>query len=165
MFGFFKKKKHNSELFAVCNGQFKEISKVNDAVFAGKIMGDGFAITPDGDIAEVYSPIQGEVLSIFPTKHAITFKTNEGVEALIHMGLDTVVLRGDGFEIHVKVGDKIDENTHLATMNVGFMQEQGKETDIIVVLTNLEDNKTIELSALEGDLVTAKEKVGQVLIK
>lgn len=165
MFGFFKKKKHNSDLFAVCEGQFKDISQVNDTVFADKIMGDGYAIKPKGDVAEVYSPLQGEVLSIFPTKHAITFKTNEGVEALIHMGLDTVALKGDGFTIHVEVGDKIDINTHLATMNVAFMQEQGKETDIIIVVTNLEDNKTIEFTSVNNDEVQAKTKVGQVLIK
>lgn len=165
MFEFFKKKKQNSELFAVCDGRFKEISQVNDTVFADKIMGDGFAITPQNDIAEIYSPLQGKVLSIFPTKHALTFRTNEGVEALIHMGLDTVALNGEGFTIHVQVGDEIDESTHIATMNIALMQEQSKETDIIIVVTNLEDDKTIDFSAMSGDLVQAKIKIGQVLIK
>lgn len=165
MFGFFKKKKENVDLFSVCQGQFKDISQVNDTVFADKIMGDGYAIIPKAPSAQIYAPLKGEVLSIFPTKHAVTFKTPEGVEALIHMGLDTVALKGEGFEIHVEVGDKIDENTLLATMNVEFMQEQGKETDIIIVVTNLEQNKTISFVAEDGKAVEAKEKIGEVIIK
>ncbi|WP_392563730.1 glucose PTS transporter subunit IIA [Orbus wheelerorum] len=159
MFGLFKKKKKSVELFAVCNGTFKSIEKVNDTVFADKIMGDGFAVSPTTGKVDVYSPIKGKVLSIFPTKHAITFETEEGIEGLVHMGIDTVALKGDGFVVDVKEGQKIDQNTRLAQMDVDFITTQDKDCDIIVVFTNL-DNKKMAINQT-GD-VKKSQPIGSI---
>lgn len=162
MFGLFKKKTKICSLYSVCDGHFKNLSDVNDAVFAEKIMGDGYAITPNSGTVAVYSPLKGKVLSVFPTKHAITFQTSEGVEALIHMGLETVTLKGEGFEVHVKEGDSIDETTLIACMDVDFLVQKNCETDIIIVITNLEKNKTIELNPHQD--VSSMQMVGRVIV-
>lgn len=155
MFGLFKKKKKQVELFSVCNGTFKPIEKVNDTVFADKIMGDGFAVTPVDGKVQVNSPIKGKVMSIFPTKHAITFVTDEGIEGLVHMGIDTVALKGDGLTIHVEEGQRVDEHTLLADMDVDFITENGKDRDIIIVFTNLADNQKIAATQ-SGDVKKAQ---------
>lgn len=146
MFGLFKKKQKQVALFSVCDGTFKSIEKVNDTVFADKIMGDGFAVTPVSGKVSIHSPIKGKVMSIFPTKHAITFVTDEGVEGLVHMGIDTVALKGEGFTIHVQEGQSVDQNTVLAEMDIDFIVEQGKDIDVITVFTNLDDNKKLVIS-------------------
>ncbi|WP_392559555.1 PTS sugar transporter subunit IIA [Orbus mooreae] len=155
MFGLFKRKQKQVALFSVCDGILKSIEKVNDTVFADKIMGDGFAVTPVSGRVSINSPIKGKVMSIFPTKHAITFVTDEGVEGLVHMGIDTVALKGDGFNIFVEEGQSVDHNTRLAEMNVDFILEQGKDTDIITVFTNLDENKKLAISET-GDVKKAQ---------
>lgn len=160
MFGLFKKKKKQVELFSVCDGTFKTIDKVNDPVFADKIMGDGYAITPVAGKVQVNSPIKGKVMSIFPTKHAITFVTEEGVEGLVHMGIDTVALKGEGFNVYVEEGQSVDQNTLLADMDVDFVTEQGKDRDIIIVFTNLEENQKIVFN--QSSTVTKTQLVGNI---
>lgn len=160
MFGLFKKKKKAVDLFAVCDGTFKAIDQVNDTVFADKIMGDGFAISPVSGKVNVNSPIKGKILSVFPTKHAITFVSDEGVEGLVHMGIDTVALKGDGFIIDVQEGQKVDQNTRLAEMNVDFITEQNKDCDIIVVFTNLEDNKKLVIN--QTGSVKRSQQIGTI---
>lgn len=157
MFGLFKKKKKQEELFSVCDGTFKAIEKVNDAVFAEKIMGNGYAITPINGKVQVNSPIKGKIMSIFPTKHAITFVTEEGIEGLVHMGINTVALKGEGFTVHVNEGQTVDQNTLLADMDVEFIVEQGKDQDIIVIFTNLQENQKITIDQ------TGEVKKGQLL--
>ncbi|XKM12972.1 PTS glucose transporter subunit IIA [Orbaceae bacterium ac157xtp] len=160
MFGLFKKKVKTEKLYSVCNGKLKSIDKVNDVVFSDKLMGDGFAVTPVKGTIQVYSPIKGKVLSVFPTKHAITFVTDEGIEGLIHMGIDTVALGGNGFTIHVQENQKVDQNTLFATMDVDFITEQGKDTNIIVVFTNLSENQTLTLENLNK--VEKNQLVGNI---
>ncbi|MCT6875315.1 PTS sugar transporter subunit IIA [Frischella perrara] len=160
MFGLFKKKKKQVELFSVCEGTFKSIEQVNDPVFSGKVMGDGYAITPVDGKVQVYSPIKGKVMSIFPTKHAITFVTDEGIEGLIHMGIDTVALKGDGFNVHVQEGQTVDQNTLLADMDVDFITEQGKDRDIIMVFTNLEENQKVAIN--HSGAVNKAQSIGNI---
>ncbi|WP_445266948.1 PTS sugar transporter subunit IIA, partial [Staphylococcus aureus] len=93
MFGFLKKKNEvveNNTMYAVANGTVIPISEVNDPVFSQKMMGDGYAVVPEN--GEIYAPIEGEVLSVFQTKHAIGLKMTNGLEILLHMGIDTVEL-------------------------------------------------------------------------
>lgn len=162
MFGLFKRKQKQVALFSVCDGTLKSIEKVNDTVFADKIMGDGFAITPVSGRVNINSPIKGKVLSIFPTKHAITFVTDEGVEGLVHMGIDTVALKGDGFTIFVEEGQSVDHNTRLAEMDVDFILEQSKDTDIITVFTNLDEQKKVVIS--ETGEVKNSKAIGCIML-
>ena len=97
-------------------GQIMEIEKVPDQVFSQKMMGDGFGIDPqDG---EVYAPFNGIVKSVFPTKHAIGLESDDGLEVLIHMGLDTVNLKGEGFTVYVNEGDQISIGQKLADIDI-----------------------------------------------
>lgn len=162
MFGLFKKKKKQVELFSVCEGTFKTIDQVNDPVFADKIMGDGYAITPVDGKVQVNSPIKGKVMSIFPTKHAITFVTDEGIEGLIHMGIDTVALKGEGFNVYIEEGQSVDQNTLLADMDIDFVTAQGKDRDIIIVFTNLEESQKIAIN--QSGAVTKGQSVGNIEI-
>lgn len=147
------------EVLAPVNGTIHDLSKVNDEVFSQKLMGEGFAAqTEDGD---VYSPVSGEVGMIFPTKHAIIVATDDGLEVLIHMGIDTVKLEGEGFELFCSVGDKVKAGDKLAHMDLEFIKSKGYETITPVIFTNLEAGKTIEVS--EGKSV--KAEAGRVGIR
>ncbi|WP_347152058.1 PTS transporter subunit IIABC [Peptostreptococcus anaerobius] len=147
------------EVLAPVNGTIHDLSKVNDEVFSQKLMGEGFAAqTEDGDI---YSPVSGEVGMIFPTKHAIIVATEDGLEVLIHMGIDTVKLEGEGFELFCSVGDKVKAGDKLAHMDLEFIKSKGYETITPVIFTNLEAGKTIEVS--EG--MSVKAEAGRVGIR
>lgn len=149
------------ELFAVADGQIKEITEVADPVFAQKMMGEGYAVLPSNE--KVYAPVAGKVTNIFDTQHAIGLLTNEGLEVLVHMGLDTVELNGLPFTIHVKEGDSVTPKTQLAYMNLTAIEQAGKKTDILVVLTNNE--KVAALTLDQTGLVRHSEKIGKAQLK
>lgn len=116
-------------------GDFVPLTAVADETFARKLMGDGFAVEPtDGQIV---SPIKGKVTAIFPTKHAIGFQTDTGVEVLLHMGLDTVELAGEPFDVTVAVGDLVDLADPIATMDIEAVHAAGKAATIVVIITNM----------------------------
>lgn len=141
--GFFKKKDIESNLFTLMplEGQVVSIETVPDPVFSKKMMGDGFAIQPSN--GTVISPVDGEVLSIFPTKHAVSLKDQNGREILIHIGIDTVSLKGEGFTSFVKDGQAVKKGQKL--LEVDFDSIKNKVPSIItpVVFTNLSDNEKV----------------------
>lgn len=123
-------------LHAVAKGDYIPLEDVPDEVFSTKMMGDGFAINSvDG---AVYAPVSGTVTTVFPSKHAIGIQTSNGVEVLVHMGIDTVTLNGKGFDVSVKAGDKVTADTKIAQMDLAYIHSQGKESMIIVVITNMD---------------------------
>lgn len=136
MFGRLKKK--TSKLVAPATGKVIAIEEVKDPVFSDKMMGDGFGIETKETL---HAPVTGEVLSIFPTKHAVTFREENGTEVLMHIGLDTVELKGQGFDILVEEGQKVTPETAVAKVDFDFLADQGKDTTVIVVATNLADKK------------------------
>lgn len=136
-------------LHAVTRGNYIPLEDVPDEVFASKMMGDGYAILSEDGV--VYAPVSGVITTVFPSNHAVGIRTNNGVEVLVHMGIDTVSLNGKGFTIFVKVGDVVSETTKLAEMDLSYIQSQGKETIISVVITDMD--RVISLSSsnnLEG---------------
>ena len=145
-------------IHTVGSGKVIPITEANDAVFSQKMMGDGFAVIPSGD--EVVSPVSGKVQSIFPTKHAIGIETKNGIEVLVHMGINTVELNGEGFEVFVKEGQEIKAGDKIAEMNLETVVENGKDTSILVVFTNLTENQGFELT--QTDEVTAPAEIGTV---
>ncbi|EOS8014958.1 PTS system trehalose-specific EIIBC component [Enterococcus hirae] len=149
------------ELFAVADGQIKEITEVADPVFAQKMMGEGYAVLPSNE--KVYAPVAGKVTNNFDTQHAIGLLTNEGLEVLVHMGLDTVELNGLPFTIHVREGDSVTPKTQLADMDLTAIEQAGKKTDILVVLTNNE--KVAALTLDQTGLVRHSEKIGKAQLK
>ena len=159
MFGFLKKKepvKLNETLYAVATGKLIPISEVNDPVFSQKMMGDGFAVIPES--GEIYSPIEGVVLSVFQTKHAVGMKMANGLEILLHMGIDTVELNGEPFDIKVAEGSKVSQGTLIANVNLEAIISAGKAIDMVVVITNMDAVKSFELS--RTGQVKAGDEVG-----
>lgn len=148
-------------LFAVAAGNIKEITEVNDPVFSQKMMGDGYAVEPSN--GKVYAPVNGKVTSVFETKHAIGILSNEGLEVLVHMGLDTVELKGVPFNVFVKEGYLVTPETLIAEMDLPEIEQAGKKTDIIVALTNNE--KVAGLSLDQSGLVRPGEAVGKAEVK
>lgn len=121
--------------YSVANGELLNIEEVSDPTFAQKMIGDGYAVEPtDG---EIVSPVSGEITTIFPTKHAMGIKTDNGLEVLVHMGLDTVELAGEPFDLHVSEGDKVEHGTPLATVDLDGIKAAGKQTTMLVVVTNM----------------------------
>lgn len=152
------------DLASPVNGKFTDLSEVHDDVFSQKMMGEGFAVQPtDG---EIYSPVNGTIMSIFKTKHAIGIKTPSGLEVMLHMGLDTVELNGAPFTIHVKEGDKITTDTHLATVDLDQIKDAGKDPVILTLITNTKDyvDKTNNL-VQSGEQIKVHAQVFEVLTK
>lgn len=149
---------------APVNGKFKSLVDVDDEVFSKKMMGEGFAIEPSDQ--HVFSPVEGEVVSIFKTKHAIGLKTKEGLEVLLHMGIDTVDLAGKPFTIKVKEGEKVSPKTELAEVDLEQIKASGKKPTIITVITNSVDH-VIQAGddAKTSDEVHAQDNVYHALIK
>lgn len=136
--------REKTDLLSVATGDIIAIEKVNDPVFAGKMMGDGFAVEPTDKL--VYSPVAGKVVSVFPTKHAIGLQTASGVDVLVHMGLNTVELKAAAFNVHVEEGQTIAAGDLLAEMNLEAVKAEGKETTIVVVLTNGDKVQSYQLT-------------------
>ncbi|TRZ40280.1 PTS glucose transporter subunit IIA [Niallia circulans] len=155
----FKRKSKSVELYAVGNGDLIDIKGVKDQVFSSKLMGEGFAVLPsDGN---VFSPIEGDVVSIFNTKHAIGLRSKNGIEILVHMGLDTVELNGEGFELFISENEKVAAGQQIAKMDLDLIKSNGKQTDIIVVITNSSEIKELSIINL-GDNVKNSQLVGQI---
>lgn len=128
MFGFTRKKEI---IYMPVDGKIIELKEVSDPVFSQNMMGDGFAILPAND--SIYSPINGSVVSIFPTKHAIMLQTTNGVDVLVHIGIDTVALAGKGFDLRVVEGQKVTNDDCLAVVDREYLKECGKEGTIMIV--------------------------------
>ena len=118
------------------------LEEVSDAVFSQKVMGDGLAIQPTE--GKVYAPFDGEVASIFDTKHAIGLNADNGMEVLIHIGIDTVNLQGQYYEAHVKAGDRVHKGDLLISFDKDAIEQAGYETVTPVILTNTDDYSSIE---------------------
>ncbi len=123
-------------------GQLIKLSDVKDDVFSAGTLGKGFAVKPEDNI--ITSPVDAKVETIFPTKHAIGLKTKDGLEVLIHMGLDTVELKGKYFETLVKVGQSVKAGDSLSNMNVKEISSAGYDPTVIVVITNTNSYKAVE---------------------
>ena len=150
------------EVYAPAQGTLVAIDQVSDDVFSSKIMGNGFAIQPTENT--VYTPIAGEISSIFPTQHALGIMTPTGLEVLLHMGVDTVDLKGEPFTMKVKAGQKVKAGDVIAIMDLAAVKAAGKGTDIIVALTNGEVVDQLTLTEL-GKAVTPNQTIGQVTLK
>ncbi|AEF25950.1 PTS transporter subunit IIBC [Streptococcus parauberis] len=148
------------EIMTVADGQVIPITEVNDQVFAGKMMGDGFAVEPER--GEIYAPVSGLITSVFPTKHAFGLLTDNGLEVLVHVGLGTVALNGVPFSAKIKEGQKVQAGDLLVVADLAAIKSADHETTIIVAFTNQADIESVELVA-QGKQV-AKTVVAKVML-
>lgn len=145
MFSFFARKR-GIDLYAPIEGKVVDITEVPDAIFAQKMMGDGVAIEPTGSVFT--APCDGKIALISGTKHALAIVSG-GMEVLVHIGIDTVDLNGQGFEVAVKVNDDVKKGDKLVTIDREFIMKSGKSLLTPIVIINME--KVKKLNKYIGD--------------
>ena len=149
-------------VYSPAQGTMIPMNQVADEVFSTNIMGDGYAIQPTENT--IYTPVAGKISSIFPTQHALGIMTPIGLEVLLHMGVDTVDLKGEPFTMKVKAGQEVKAGDEIAIMDLAAVKAAGKGTDIIVAFTNGDVVANVALTEL-GKAVTPNQTVGQVTTK
>lgn len=166
MFNFFKKKEPSQDqptevtLYAMCDGELLNIEAVDDRVFAQKMMGDGFAIKPSSNSNHIYSPVEGQVESVFPTKHAIGLKAGK-LEILLHMGIDTVHLDGGPFDSQVSNHDEVTSQTLLSVVDYQALDQANKDNVMILIFTN-GDEVIDDFQVTASGKVTKGQAIGKV---
>lgn len=151
MLGLFKKEEF--KVVSPADGTLVPIDQVPDPTFSMKLMGDGFAVKPAN--GTICSPISGNIVTVFPTGHAVGIKNKDGVECLIHIGLDTVNLNGKGFKTLVGQGDKVKAGQALVQVDKEALENEGYNLITMVIMTGGYD-KPIQI---EEKSCTAGEKI------
>ena len=162
LFDIFKKKEKTIvTIYSPINGKVIELKEVPDEAFAQKMVGDGCAIEPDK--GSICSPIEGQLMNIFPTNHAIIFETIDGLEMIVHFGIDTVKLDGKGFQKlrepgPIKVGDEI------VKYNLDDIKDGVPSTRSPIIINNMEKVEKIEVLSL-GKIIKIGEPIMKVTLK
>lgn len=141
MFGF--KKNKNEKLIPCMKGEVTALENVPDVVFSQKMLGDGFAMIPENGI--VVAPIDGKLIQIFPTNHAFGIETDSGLEILVHIGIDTVDLKGEGFKRLVEVDTHVKAGTPIIEVDLDYVGKHAKSLITPVVITNPDKVKTLTI--------------------
>lgn len=152
--------KTGTDIFnSVANGKYVQLENVEDAAFSSKALGDGYAIEPED--GKIFSPVDGTVTAVFPTKHAVGVTTDLGLEILIHVGINTVELEGKPFKMFVENGQVVKKGELLLEADILEIKNSGKKATTMVIITNMEhvsqiDNDVTSLTPLQvGDKVMA----------
>lgn len=161
MFNIFKKKKY-VDIYSPINGILLKIEDVPDPVFSQKMVGDGVALEPTEGI--VYSPVNGTLIQLFPTKHALGIKTEEGLEILIHIGMDTVEMKGNGFESFVSEGEKVKIGNKLLKFDMELVKKEHPLTSPIII-TNMDIVDKIVKESYGEEVKAGKTKIMRVYLK
>jgi glucose PTS system EIICBA or EIICB component len=133
-------------VYAPTDGEITALSDVPDATFADKILGDGFAIRSTS--GEMKAPSDGKIINVFPTKHALGMLTSDGLELLIHVGIDTVKMKGDGFTAWVKEGDEVHAGDKLISYDIDKVRAQAKSDISPIVITNMDRIKNLTIKKM-----------------
>lgn len=146
MFGKLKEmfggQKAGINVFSPLDGELVPLAEVNDPTFSEAMLGDGVAIKPTGN--KVLAPADGELAVMFPTGHAASVVSNDGVEILIHVGLDTVKLKGEHFIVHAKQGDKVKKGDLLLEFDAAAIAAAGYDIVTPIIITNGSDFSRLE---------------------
>ena len=161
LFGKQEAKTQELVLNSYMKGKVVDITEVPDPVFAQKMMGDGFAIIPEE--GKLISPVAGEIIQVFPTKHAFGVKAGE-VEILIHVGLETVSMKGEGFDVKVSAGDRVEVGQTLLTYDLELVKEKAKDIITPCVVTNMDAVEGINVLKL-NETVDFSQEVASVKLK
>lgn len=149
-----KQKNTQGRLYAPISGTVISISDVNDEVFSQKILGDGVAIQPSDRM--VCSPVDGRIEFIADTLHGFGIITNDGVQITIHIGIDTLVLHGEGFDCKASVGQKVHIGTPLCLVDFDLLKSKGCETDVIMVVSDETGEKMQMATYLDTPAIAAQ---------
>ena len=150
-----------SDIYSPLNGSIVPLSKVNDPIFAEEMMGKGLAIQPESD--EVRAPIAGTISMITVSKHAIGITSSDGIELLIHVGLDTVKLNGKGFELLISENEKVDVGQPILKFDANYIKEQGYDIITPVLITNSSEFE--EIIVTDSQNIKVKDKMITVIKK
>ena len=142
MFNLFKKKEKKNVVGCPAKGKAVSLKEVNDPTFAEEMLGKGTAVIPEE--GKIYAPADGEIGMVFDTLHAISMTTDFGAELLIHVGLDTVKMKGDGFTGHVKAGDHVKKGDLLLEVDLEKVKAAGYDTITPVLVCNTQDYASVE---------------------
>lgn len=157
MFSFLKKKGNDQIVIAApMEGKAVSLKEVNDPTFSEGLLGKGIAIIPSS--GKVVAPVDGTVELVFDTKHAISMTSAEGVEVLIHVGLDTVNLKGDGYEAHVAAGDAVKKGDLLLTVDLDKIKAAGYDTITPIIICNTDDYEDVK-EATAGDIKAGEDAI------
>lgn len=140
------------------DGKIIDLASVNDQVFSEKLMGDGFAVAPINQT--IYSPVTGTVIFVAPTNHALGIRTHEGLELILHLGIDTVELEEGAFTLQIKEGDFVEAGHIIGNMNLDMIQTAGKDTTVIMAITN--SATIIHTLDVDFNVTQAGEKVANI---
>ena len=145
------------------SGEIVPIESVNDTVFSDKVLGDGCAVIPND--GKIYSPVNGKITSVAETKHAYGFVSDDGIEVLVHFGIDTVKLKGEGFKSYVKEGSEVKIGDLIAEVDIDLLKSKNFDITTPVLICNLNDNiemnnKTGKVSSKENPIITLRHKTG-----
>ncbi|AJK51269.1 PTS glucose transporter subunit IIA [Mycoplasma capricolum subsp. capripneumoniae] len=144
----------NLKVLAPCDGTIITLDEVEDEVFKERMLGNGFAINPKSN--DFYAPVSGKLVTAFPTKHAFGIQTKSGVEILLHIGLDTVSLDGNGFESFVTQDQEVNAGDKLVTVDLKSVAKKVPSIKSPIIFTN-NGGKTLEIVKMgevkQGDVV------------
>lgn len=150
-----EKEKNPSVIYAPLTGKAVPLDQVPDPVFSGKVLGDGVAIIPED--GKIVSPVDGEVESVAETGHAYGFSTEDGLELLVHVGLETVSLKGECFKVHVKAGDKVKKGDLVAEVDLAYLAEKNiNPITPVLICSDMDDQ---DLKCAEGGVEAGKTAV------
>lgn len=152
MFNFLKSKKSKgTDICAVVKGKVKFLEKVDDPVFSKGAVGQGIAIEPQESV--ITAPCDGTLTVVFPTGHAFGLVDEKGMEYLIHIGVDTVNLKGKGFQLLVEQDQKVKKGDELVKVDFDFIKKNNLHTDTMVLVTTPKENIKFDVVCHEGDIV------------
>jgi len=154
------KDKEIHEIFSPVSGEIYPVENVPDQTFASKIMGEGVAILPSEEI--VYSPVNGVINTVFKTKHAIGIVSDNNVELLIHVGINTVELEGKYFDAYVKEGDKVSVGDKILSFDLDKINKDGYDMTILMIVLNTNDYLTV-VTESPGGKIRSNEKIMTII--
>ncbi|GAB6098160.1 PTS glucose transporter subunit IIA [Halanaerocella petrolearia] len=162
MFNIFGSKEEEVKLVAPLTGKVVDLSEVPDDVFATKAVGDGLAIEPTADT--LVAPVEGVVKQVFPTKHAVGLETSQGIELLMHIGINTVELNGEGFEKLVDEGTEVKPGDELIRFDADYIKDNATAIVTPFLVTNMDEIEEITVADV-GQVTAGDDEVLTVKVK
>jgi PTS system glucose-specific IIA component len=162
MFNFLKKTSLNNIIKAPISGKCIALEDINDGVFSAKMLGDGVAIDTTGDVA--YAPCDGVITAIVASKHAFGMQLHNGMELLVHIGLETVTLGGEGFTVLVNENDEVKQGTPIIKIDRAFMESKGISLITPIVIVS-EGQYNLEKCAIGKDVIAGESCIMECKLK